>query len=83
MSLSEKGQEHRAKIALALYDARAASEAMTDVEEAAAAPMVAVPAAVTAAAAVIFWIFSCNKNGIDADKPIGMPWRVYNTTSNA
>mmetsp|Transcript_2091 Transcript_2091/g.2990 ORF Transcript_2091/g.2990 Transcript_2091/m.2990 type:complete len:104 (-) Transcript_2091:552-863(-) len=71
-SLSEKGQEHKANIAFALYESLDADAAIADAEaEEDADAADAEDAAATED--VNSCIFCCIKNGIDADKPIGIP----------
>jgi sulfur relay (sulfurtransferase) complex TusBCD TusD component (DsrE family) len=67
-----KGQEHNAKIAFALYDILAADAATAEAEDA----VDAVDAAAKAAVDVKSCIFCCIRKGIDADRPMGIPWIV-------
>ena len=70
-------------MALALYDSLAADAATAPADEAVAPAPVAPTEAATAAAEVISLTFCWIRNGIEADKPIGMPCSVYNAINKA
>lgn len=83
-NFNEKGQEHKAKMALALYTAAAADEvecgdgAIDDNKRDVAA--VADEAAAVDAKTLNF---CCIRNGIEAERPIGIPCSVYSTMRSA